>query len=164
LSVEQALREQGYLSPQQAALMATLYKARRTVTALALMELLPRADHAAELESNWSKVIVHRVRFFLGKDVIETIHGVGYKITPYGVEVVQRALAGERVAIRPRIHHPQATWRGKNANRSTRKLTDDQVRAVRSSSETLRALAEQFPLSLAALYRVRNHETYRDVA
>lgn len=44
-----------------------------------------------------------------------------------------------------------------------RRLTDDQVRAIRKDDRTLRELSEEFGLSKAAIFNAREGINYRDV-
>lgn len=45
-----------------------------------------------------------------------------------------------------------------------RKLTDDQVREIRSSSLSYSKLSKKYGVSISVLQKVKHHQTYKDVA
>lgn len=53
-------------------------------------------------------------------------------------------------------------WQGRR-NLYARKLTDDDVRAIRSSNETQRALADRYGVSQVAIHDVKVGKTYKEV-
>lgn len=61
----------------------------------ALMEEL-YFDRADEPKTNVITVNVHRIRYKMGADAVETFYGRGYRLTPAGIELI-KAAAGPTV-------------------------------------------------------------------
>lgn len=82
--------------------LLALYAARgRALTLAHLDEAVPAEGNRADGDRNYSicfKVWVHQIRKALGADTIETIYGVGYRLTPKGMGAVASLLKGVGLA------------------------------------------------------------------
>jgi DNA-binding response OmpR family regulator len=88
------LRKHFGLQPQAAWLMSRLVAMNgRLMRREALIDNMPGNDRAHERGDKLIDVQMVRVRKALGRDAVETVHGVGWKLTPRGIERVQQALA-----------------------------------------------------------------------
>ena len=94
LSLEQTriARLIGYgMTRSQAHVVLALHQAAgRTLSADQLDDTLPRGERDAR---NFIKVITNRARAIVGADAIETVRGVGYRISGNGAARVERMLA-----------------------------------------------------------------------
>lgn len=96
-----AIRKATRLFPAPAAMLLRLYDARgRLISKERLEELVPPVRVEERVDWKVVDVYMHRIRKVLGFDVIETIWGNGYRLTPLGVAAVERALGitAERAA------------------------------------------------------------------
>jgi len=79
-------------TPSEAAQMLTLYQTGRTMSDVALFDSI---DHKCDgTDHKIVQVYVSRIRKHVGYDAIETVRGMGYRITPLGRRVVEGLLAG----------------------------------------------------------------------
>ena len=70
------------LTSQEAALVGVLYRHYpRPVGKYQLLELIPGYDHVQERQAQIVNVKVHHVRNKLGSDAIETVRGMGYRLS-----------------------------------------------------------------------------------
>jgi DNA-binding response OmpR family regulator len=80
------------LTQQEAAFMGALIRAYpRAMRHEDIIAVLPHHDHAKDHNPKLSSVLAHRVRKTLGFDAIETVHGLGFRvsdafITAHGLE------------------------------------------------------------------------------
>lgn len=82
------------LSPGEAAILLSLYKARgRTMRSHVLLESLPARDHARDRDPKSVDVRICRIRRRIGRDAISTIWGHGYSISETGASAVRATLA-----------------------------------------------------------------------
>lgn len=109
--VAQTIQARSALTGQEAWLLAALYAADgRVVTKAALNERLPwfwANREAGDRATKTIDVILHRIRRKMGADRVETIWHAGLRITPSGVALVDRLLAGENLAA---ASEPARTW------------------------------------------------------
>jgi len=95
-----ALRGRFKIDPQQARLLLTLYEANgRTLTTVFLHEAISSREHT--FGSKLVHVRVMRLRKVLGKPAIETLYGLGYRLSAEGRALVCSAL--EDLAPNPRM-------------------------------------------------------------
>lgn len=90
-SAVHALRGRFKIDPQQARLLLTLYEAHgRTLTTVFLHEAISSREHT--YGSKLVHVRVMRLRKVLGKEAIETLYGLGYRLSAEGRDRVSLAL------------------------------------------------------------------------
>jgi len=95
------LRSVWGVTPAEAQVLMHLHGAQgRLVNEKLIEDALPRNDHATD-RSGYAivKVYVSRLRTKLGRDVIETVWGRGYKITPEGMAKVEAILSPPEIAV-----------------------------------------------------------------
>lgn len=84
--------------PAVARMISYLYGTRgRPVHWLALLEAVPpRYERTESLDraDNLVRVWISCARKYLGRDAITTVHGVGYRLSPSGLETVSAILNG----------------------------------------------------------------------
>lgn len=70
--------------------------AGKTISTTLLSENMPGKglDRDADNLTNVSNVLVHRIRGKLGRDVIETVRGAGYRITEVGQTLIANVIPG----------------------------------------------------------------------
>lgn len=88
------------------------------------------------------------------RPMVEIVAGRGYRLTPTAMARVRRVVA--------RIPHRDQQPSGRRP-RCDRKLTDDQVRAIRSYPAGQRPTAECFGISQGMVCYIRNRKQYADV-
>lgn len=87
------LRRAFNLQPQAAWLLSRLVAMNgRLMRRDALIDHMPASDRAKERGEKLIDVQMVRVRRALGHGGVENVHGVGWKLTPLGIETVRRAL------------------------------------------------------------------------
>jgi DNA-binding response OmpR family regulator len=87
------LREVLRLSPTQAQTVLALYLAKGRVLSLAqLDERVPAPTAGDDREESYFRVVTRKIRIILGPGIIETVWGLGYRITGRGELLVAAAL------------------------------------------------------------------------
>ena len=86
-----------YLRPQDAYVMALLYRSRRPVSYLRILDETPGMAGARgdELERSRAtlRTWIHRIRATFGHEVVRNHWGWGYELTPSGRAVVERIIS-----------------------------------------------------------------------
>lgn len=88
------LRQCGFQPAPARVALALLSRNGRPASYASLAECVPAKDHASDRD-DYRVIIVYarHVRRFLGNDALQTIHGVGYRLTEIGADKL-RALLG----------------------------------------------------------------------
>lgn len=88
----------GGLTASQAAMLTALHRAYpRVLSREHLDEAAPPMDRAFERGMKFVEVVVCKIREKTGQNAITTIKGAGYTLSPFGLELVKRLLAGEQL-------------------------------------------------------------------
>lgn len=87
----------------------------------------------------------------------------GYEVNHIDLDKSNNCLSNLEYLTHKQNHQHVRARKMWDTGKANRRLTDDQVREIRASSESQRVLGNKYGLAGVAIWQIRHYKTYKDV-